>query len=130
MIECPKDRVYTQNHVWVKVEHKEDCLARIGITEFMQEELPEILSLDLPMPAEEMEIDDPSIHLHCEDGIHDVRIPLTGRIHEVNQELLDSPELLHVAPYQHWIVSIEYDEEHELELMLDAERYVSYTETL
>jgi glycine cleavage system H protein len=130
MIELPENLVYSLRHIWIDIEDDDDCIAAIGITEHLQEELPEILSIDLPLVGDELEIDAPCVHLHLEDGIRDLVCPLTGRVKEINREVLDNPDLLHVAPYRNWIFRMEFDEPDELDLLLPADKYLSYVETL
>ncbi len=130
MIECPDSFIYSHRHVWVQIEDSGACIARIGITEHLQEELPEILSIDMPMTGDELEIDIPCIHLHLESGIQEVYAPLTGRVEAINREVLDNPDHLHMAPYKNWIMRVEYDEEQELELLMDAETYTQFVESL
>ncbi|MCF7855465.1 MAG: glycine cleavage system protein H, partial [Candidatus Pacebacteria bacterium] len=64
------------------------------------------------------------------DTITEVCSPLTGRAVSINRDGLDNPDLIHVAPYDHWIFEMEFDEEPELELLLDCKRYTAHCETL
>ena len=131
MIECPQHLLYSVSHTWVDIVDENACRARVGITLYLQEELPEILSVDLPMEGDELEIDNPCMHLHLAgDTITEVCSPLTGRVVAINHDVLDNPDLLHVAPYDHWIFEMEFDEKPELELLIEASRYVTHCETL
>ena len=131
MIELPQDRLYTLRHVWVKIEDEEEGVAAVGITEQLQEELPEILGIDLPLNGDELEIDALCVHLHLDDGdIFDLSSPLTGRVRETNRDVLDNPDLLHVAPYKNWLFRMEYDEIDEVELLIAPDRYLAYVEHL
>ncbi len=128
MHECPEDLLYHPRHLWLRVD-LEDNTALIGITDEMQERLPEIDSIDLPQPGVDLEIDQPCFHLHLPSGIRHLKSPISGRVLEVNRDLLDTPELLHLAPYEHWLVKVEIDEPEELHLTMDAERYTKLIES-
>ncbi|MCF7854619.1 MAG: glycine cleavage system protein H, partial [Candidatus Pacebacteria bacterium] len=94
MLECPEHLLYSVTHTWVQIIDDEANLARVGITHHLQEELPEILSVDLPMDGDELEIDNPCMHLHLEgDTITEVCSPLTGRAVSINRDVLDNPDL-------------------------------------
>jgi len=131
MLECPENLLYNLRHMWVEKLPGRKKRARVGMTHYREEELPEILSLDLPMVGDEVEIDDECFHFHLPSGvIEHVPIPLTGRILEINREVLDRPDLIHVDPYKHWLVEMEYDEPAEFELLIEPRRYVAYVESL
>ena len=127
--EYPKDLQYTQAHVWVKVEEKRHR-ARVGITEELAEKLREILSIDMPMVGDELEMDEPCLHLHRDKSIHSLASPLTGRITEINKEVLDKPGLIFLEPYVNWLFCMEYDEDEELEMLMNAHQYATYLDTL
>lgn len=130
MLECPKDLLYSPGHVWVKsVGKKEDGLVRVGLTHYYLEELPEILSVDLPLAGEELDIEEPCILLHVETGIEEVTVPLTSHVHAVNREVLDNPDLLHLNAYENWILELECDDLAEFEILVGAQRYVHYVES-
>jgi glycine cleavage system H protein len=129
MIECPEELVYSPRHLWARIDH-DTSTAEVGITEELQERLPELLSIDVPMVGDEIEIDQPCVHIHHEEGIRHVRSPLSGRVVAVNRDVLDRPDLLHVAPYGHWLYQMEFDEPDELDMMLAAKDYVKYVEGL
>lgn len=129
MIDCPADLIYHYRHFWLRVD-EETHTASVGITDEMQERLPEIISIDLPTVGVDLEIDEPCFHLHLPSGIRHLKSPLSGRVVAVNREILDTPDLLHLAPYEHWLVRIEMDEIDELHMMMDAKRYISFLETL
>ncbi len=129
MIECPKDYLYHPRHLWLQVDEASNTAA-IGITDEMQERLPEIISLDLPTPGIDLEIDEPCFHFHLPSGIRHLKSPLSGRVVEVNREILDNPELLHLAPYEHWMVKLEMDTLEELQMLLDAKSYTTLIEAL
>ncbi|MFW5996532.1 MAG: glycine cleavage system protein H [Lentisphaeria bacterium] len=127
MIEFPEHLLYSHNHMWVEIEDKNKRLARIGITSFLREELPEILTVDLPMEGDQVEIDEQNILLHLEDEedneFRSIGFPLSGHVIEINKEVLNNPDLLHLEPYEHWIMRLQYEEPGELDLLMDADKY-------
>ncbi len=129
MVERPTDRLYGHRHLWVRVDDGEG-VATVGLTDDMAERLPEIISLDMPMIDDELELDNDCLHMHLESGIKIVYSPLTGRVLEVNRDVLDNPELLHVSPYDSWLFKMEYDEEEELDMLMQASKYNQYLDQL
>lgn len=123
--EYPKDLRYTQRHCWVKADEKRHT-ARVGITEDRAEKLKEILSIDLPMVGDELEMDEPCLHIHRQTAITDLPAPLTGRVIEINKEVLDNPALICLDPYERWLFRMEYDEVEELEMLMNANQYATF----
>ncbi len=129
MIECPEELLYHPRHFWVRL-NESGTEAEVGITDEMQDRLPEIVSVDLPLEGSDVEIDAPCFHLHLPSGIRHLKSPLSGEIIAVNEEVLDNPDLLHLAPYRYWLVRMHVDTPEEVHLLLNAERYNTYLESL
>ena len=129
MLDCPANLLYHPRHLWVRPNDSQETV-KVGITDELQERLPEIYSVDLPAVGTDVEIDAPCFHFHLPSGIRHLKAPLSGRVVEINSRVLDNPELLHLAPYEHWLVRMEIDIPEELHLLLDAERYKSFLESL
>ena len=129
MFDCPPNLSYSHRHLWVDTDEKEG-IATVGITEDLAEELDEILSIDLPMKDDELEIDAMCMHLHLSTEIYHIRSPLSGRVVEINRDTLDNPNLLHLAPYENWLIKMEYDESEEFELLMNANQYMSFLDQL
>ena len=123
----PDDLLYSTRHLWV--DREEQGTAEVGITDDLQEELPEIISIDMPMVGDELEMDTECAHLHLPE-LYDVFSPLTGRAIEINRDVLDNPHLIHSNPYEAWLFRMEYDEPDEIEMLMGAERYMSYVDSL
>jgi glycine cleavage system H protein len=122
--------MYSHRHLWVRLDEDEQ-VADVGMTDALQEELPEILGIDMPMVGDELEMDTECLHLHLPDGtIYDLFAPLTGRVVEINRDVLDRPQLLHLAPMTNWMFRMEYDEPDEVEMLLEATRYGRYVDSL
>ncbi len=125
MLDCPTNLLYSHRHMWSEVDEDERT-ALVGISEDLAEELPEILSIDMPMVGDELEMDTDCLHLHMENDILIINSPLTGRVIDINREVLDTPELIHVAPFKHWLYKMEYDEDEELHMLFRAKRYMQF----
>ena len=131
MLECPDNLLYSESHAWVDTAEAESKgTVQVGFTHYLIEELPEILSLDLPMPGDAVELDSPCIHLHLDSGvIESLRSPVAGHVHEVNRDVLDKPDLLHVDPYANWILEIEFEDSTDFEILAESARYTRFADS-
>jgi len=100
----PTELKYTRDHEWLKVE---DGYTTVGITDFAQEQLGGLVFVNLPEVGDEVIATTPMCDVESVKAVSDVYSPLTGTIKEVNEELLDSPELINEKPYEAWFVKIE-----------------------
>jgi len=117
----PKDLFYTEDHEWVK---KEDGKVRIGITDFAQDELGDIVFVELPEEGDELEADEPFGSVESVKTVSELYAPLSGKIVEVNEELEDSPEFVNESPYDKaWMVVVEPSNESDVDQLLSAEQY-------
>lgn len=115
----PKELLYSKEHEWVK---KEDEKVRIGITDFAQDELGDIVFVELPEPGDELEINEPFGSVESVKTVSELYAPISGKVVEVNEELEDSPELVNESPYEKaWMVVVEPTSE--LDDLLTAEAY-------
>jgi len=117
----PKELKYTRDHEWLKVE---DGYTTVGITDFAQEQLGGLVFVNLPEVGDEVTAATPMCDVESVKAVSDVFSPLTGTIKEINEELLDSPELINEKPYEAWFVKIE-DVTHTDDL-LSAEEYEAF----
>jgi glycine cleavage system H protein len=115
-----KGLYYTNTHEWVKVE---DGFAYIGITDYAQESLGEIVFVELPEEETAVEAGEEFSAIESVKAASDVLSPVTGTIVVVNDELEDSPELINEDPYENWIVKVDLEDETELNKLLTAEEY-------
>ncbi|HHT15805.1 MAG TPA: glycine cleavage system protein GcvH [Clostridiales bacterium] len=116
-------RKYCKTHEWVQ---KEGNLYVVGITDYAQEELGDIVFMNLPNVGDEVIADEPFADVESVKAVSDILSPYTGRIAEVNEDLLDRPELINEDPYKAWIVKLE-DVSDSAELMGEAE-YLAFIE--
>ena len=115
----PKDLKYTKEHEWVKID---GGVATIGITDFAQAELTDIVFVELPEKGKHATAGKEMAVVESVKSVSDIFAPVSGEIIEVNDKLLDNPELLNKEPYDSgWIVKIKIDGE--VEGAMSAEEY-------
>ena len=111
---------YTNTHEWVKVE---DEFVFIGITDYAQENLGEIVFVELPEEEDQVEAGEEFSAIESVKAASDILSPVTGIIVLINDDLEDSPELLNEDCYENWIVKVELEDKTELNKLLNAEEY-------
>ncbi|WP_336663682.1 glycine cleavage system protein GcvH [Kurthia gibsonii] len=117
----PTNLRYSEEHEWVL---QEDGTVRIGITEFAQSELGDIVFVELPSVGDELTIDQPFGSVESVKTVSELYAPLSGEVVEVNEELEDSPELVNESPYEKaWMVVVKPSDAAQLEALLTAEQY-------
>ena len=120
----PENLYYAENHEWVKIE---DGTAIMGVSDFAQSELGDVVFVELPDNGDEFEQSEQFVVIESVKTVSDVYMPLSGKITEVNEELLDSPELIDDDPYgDGWIVKIDFSDESELDDLMDNEEYAEF----
>ena len=117
----PENLKYSKDHEWILVEGNK---ATIGITEFAQSELGEIVYVDVTSEGETIEKDEVFGSIEAVKTVSDLMMPVTGEVLEVNPELEDAPELVNQDPYgEGWIIKITMEDEKDLDDLLDADAY-------
>ena len=111
---------YANTHEWVRVE---DGFAYIGITDYAQESLGEIVFVELPEEESQIEAGEEFSAIESVKAASDVVCPVTGTIVVVNDELEDSPELINEDAFENWIIKVELEDKSELNKLLNAEEY-------
>ncbi|MCQ2397587.1 MAG: hypothetical protein MJ106_07825 [Lentisphaeria bacterium] len=129
MAEYPDNRVYNTHHVWAQCTPKTRT-ALVGITDFLAEEMGNIDSIDVPMEADELEMDSLVIHIHVKSRLRHFRCPLTGRVLEVNQDVLDDPAQIYLDWKKAWLFKMEYDDPDELDLLMNGTQYTHHLDSL
>ena len=120
MSNIPEELKYTNEHVWVLVEGD---VAIMGITDYAQEQLGDILFVDLPEADEDISAGDVFTELESSKTTSEVSTPVSGIIIESNEELDDSPELINEDAYANWIVKVKLSDDSELDELLSAAEY-------
>lgn len=119
----PNELRYTKEHEWVKIEGN---TAVIGITDFAQNELGDIVFVELPEVGDEVALEQPFGSVESVKTVSELYAPLSGTVVAVNEELSDSPELVNESPYENaWMIKIELSNEEEVEQLLTAEAYTA-----
>ena len=117
----PKELKYTADHEWVRINGNE---AVIGITDFAQSELGEIVYVDVDTQGEKIERNEVFGSIEAVKTVSDLMMPMTGEVLEVNEELEDAPELVNEDPYgKGWIIKIAIENPAEADELLDAAGY-------
>lgn len=120
----PTDLKYSKSHEWVKME---DGVAVIGISDFAQDALGDVVFVNLPGEGDDVTCGDAFGDVESVKAVSDIISPVSGVIAEVNEELLDAPEKLNEDPYGAWIARIEQVTD-QADLM-DAAAYEAFTQT-
>ncbi len=121
----PKELYYNKTHEWVKVENG---TALIGITDFAQSELGEVVFVELPEENDEIKAGEEFAAIESVKAASDLIAPISGVIVKINEELEDSPELINEDPYANWIIKVEIEDKQELEALLSSEDYDKLSE--
>lgn len=123
-MEFPEGLKYSKEHEWVLVE---GTSATIGITEFAQEELGDIVFIELPEVGEKIVKDDPFGAVESVKAVSDVYAPVSGTVLETNEILPDNPETINDDPYgDGWMVRVELSDIDDLKDLMDADEYAEY----
>ena len=117
----PTDRRYTKEHEWVRVE---DDLGTVGITDYAQDQLGDLVYLDLPSPGTQVKQLDKLGEIESVKAVSDLYSPVSGEVVEVNQGVNDRPELVNQSPYEEgWLVRLRLADPAELDSLLTAKQY-------
>ncbi|HDK3146379.1 TPA: glycine cleavage system protein GcvH, partial [Staphylococcus aureus] len=112
----PNELKYSKEHEWVKVEGN---VAIIGITEYAQSELGDIVFVELPETDDEINEGDTFGSVESVKTVSELYAPISGKVVEVNEELEDSPEFVNESPYEKaWMVKVEISDESQIEALL------------
>jgi glycine cleavage system H protein len=125
-MEFPEGLKYSKEHEWVLVEGD---TATIGITEYAQEELGDIVYVELPEVGEKVVKDDPFGAVESVKAVSDVYAPVSGSVLEINDVLPDNPETINDDPYgDGWMIRVELADKDDLTDLMDAEEYAEYVQ--
>ena len=114
------DRKYSDSHEWVKVEGD---IATVGISDYAQHALGNIVYVDMPEPGDEVAQGEDFGAVESVKAASDLISPVSGEVVEVNEELVDSPELLNQDAFGNWIIKVKLSDPEELEKLMDADAY-------
>lgn len=121
MSNIPADLKYTDQHEWLKLEGN---VATVGITDFAQSSLGDLVFVELPEVGSQVTTGDSFVVVESVKAASEVYAPISGEVIEINEALTAAPELINDAPYvDGWICKIRASDESELEGLLDADKY-------
>ena len=115
---------YSEDHEWVKVEGSK---AKIGITDYAQHQMGDIVYVELPDEEDELEAGESFGVIESVKAASDSFSPVTGTVTSVNEEIEDDYAVLNADPYTNWIVEVELSDLAQLEKLMDAEKYEAFT---
>ncbi|MEH7123813.1 glycine cleavage system protein GcvH [Bacillus sp. JJ1503] len=117
----PNELRYSEEHEWVKTEGEQ---VRIGITDFAQSELGDIVFVELPEVGDEVTADEPFGSVESVKTVSELYSPVSGKVVAVNEDLSDNPEFVNESPYEKaWMIVVELSDTSELEKLMTAEQY-------
>lgn len=123
----PADYLYSREHEWVRVE---DDVVVLGITEFAQQELGEVVFVELPEIGQVFDANDELGTIESVKAVAEVYTPVAGEVVEVNDAVVDDPELLNEDPHgEGWLLRIRFSSAADLKELMNAEQYEEYVQS-
>ncbi len=126
MTELPTELRYAKTHEWSKLE--EDNIVRVGITDFAQSELGDLVYITMPEVGRRLKQGEQCATVESVKTASDLFAPVSGTIVAINDSLEDEPEQVNEAPYSAWMFAIKADNLAELDNLLDSEAYLQLIE--
>ncbi len=123
----PEDSKYAKSHEYI---HVEGNTGTIGITDYAQKELGDVVFVELPQVGSQIEANEEMGSIESVKAVSELFAPISGEVVEVNENLRDKPELVNTDPYgDGWMLRVKVSDASELEALMDAEEYDEYVET-
>ncbi len=120
---------YTEEHEWVRLE--EDGNVTVGITDYAQEQLGDVVYIELPEPGKKVNAGDEAAVVESVKAAGEVKSPLSGEILTVNEQLADEAELVNTSPTEDgWFFTMSIDDKSELDALMDETAYEEFLKTL
>jgi glycine cleavage system H protein len=122
----PDNLKYTKDHEWIKIDGD---TATIGITDFAQSELGDIVYVEVETVGETLDKDEVFGTVEAVKTVSDLYLPLTGKIIKFNEDLEDEPEMVNEEPYEKgWMIKMEISDHDEVKELMDAKAYKAHTD--
>jgi glycine cleavage system H protein len=122
---APKDYKYTESHEWLRIE--EENVVTIGITDYAQEKLGDIVSVELPRVGDEVERGEPIGMIDSQKASSEVFAVVSGVVLEINELLNDDPAVINSDPFEEgWLVRIEVEDSEQVDELMSAEDYEEF----
>ncbi|MCP3176929.1 MAG: glycine cleavage system protein GcvH [Desulfuromonadales bacterium] len=125
-MEFPEELKYTEEHEWVLVE---DTIITIGITDFAQDSLGDVVFVELPEVGAEVVAGKSFGVVESVKAVSDIYAPVSGEVVEINEELPETPELINTSPYEDgWMIKVRINDPADLADLMDADAYQAFVE--
>jgi glycine cleavage system H protein len=124
-MEVKSGLLYSEDHEWIKVDGN---IAVIGITDFAQHQLGEVVFVEMPGEDDEFEAGESFGAIESVKAASDVLMPVSGKVVEINEDLDDEPGMVNEKPYEAWLIKVEVSDPSELESLMDSAKYKEFTE--
>ena len=120
-MEFPEEFKYTEEHEWVMVEKE---LATIGITDFAQDALGDVVFVELPEVGAVLEVGKPFGVVESVKAVSDIYAPISGTVEEINEDLVEAPEIINTSPYEDgWMIKIRMTDASAADALMSSEDY-------
>ncbi len=127
----PNDRKYSREHEWIKLDDAATGHATAGITDFAQDQLGDIVFVELPKVGATVTLMGKMGEIESVKSVSDLFAPASGEVIEINERLLDHPEIANQDPFgEGWLIRVRMSDASELDSLLTAEEYESFTSGL
>ena len=128
-MEIPDDLRYTREHEWVRIDLKQKT-ATIGITEYAADKMGDVVHVDLPEEGAEVAKEEPFGSVESVKAVSDLFAPVSGKVTEINDDLLDSPEMVNEDPFgEAWMVKVKITDMAGVDSLMDAAAYKKFVES-
>lgn len=125
-MEFPEELKYTEEHEWVLVE---DTIITIGITDFAQDSLGDVVFVELPEVGADVVAGKSFGVVESVKAVSDIYAPVSGEVVEINEELPETPELINTSPYEDgWMIKVRINDPADLADLMDADAYQAFVE--
>jgi glycine cleavage system H protein len=118
----PSELLYTKTHEWVKKVNSKEVI--MGITDFAQQQLKDIVFVELPAAGKELKMGTPCAVVESVKAAYDIYAPISGKVFKINQKIQEKPQLVNEDPYgEGWFLHIEISNPNELSSLLSPDHY-------
>ncbi len=123
----PDDRKYTKEHEWLRIEDVEIRRAQVGITDYAQDQLGDVVYFDLPQVGDTVTHLEKMGEVESVKAVSDLYSPISGEVVEINNDLIDNPELVNEDPFgRGWLIRVTMSEISQIDGLMSAADYDSY----
>jgi glycine cleavage system H protein len=123
MMNAPKDLKFTKSHEWIKAEGNQ---YQVGITDFAQESMGDIVFVELPAIGTEKKAGETLVVIESVKAVSDVYSPLAGKVTDVNGGLESAPDQINEKPYESWLFKIESSDKAGFDTLMSADEYLAF----